>query len=174
MLFIIFPILSYQVFHMPKVLDIPTHMSICQEKPLKFTINLYTDHKYLWVKHTTHPKAESLRAGSLSVLDNIVNNNPIFNVKCDEFSTNWYEFFNLLLHVTTPTISIKNPFLYFSKFSPLYSLLHVHKTIFMIPINTPFPYSSAIFISLFFRTAIPAISTQKAFSLHQPWKSLKS
>ena len=86
-------------------------MSICQEKPLKFTINLYTDHKYLWVKHTTHPKVESLRAGSLSVLDNIVNNNPIFNVKCDEFSTNWYEFFNLLLHATTPTTSIKNPFL---------------------------------------------------------------
>ena len=83
-------------------------------------------------------------------------------------------FANLLVHATTPTISIKNPFLYLSKYSPLYSLLHVHKTIVTLPTNTPFPYNSAIFISLFFRTAIPAIPTQKAFSLPQPWKSLKS
>ena len=81
-------------------------MSICQEKPLKFTINLYTDHKYLWVKHTTHQKAESLTAGSLLVLNNMVNNNPIFNVKGAEFSTNWYEFYNFC----KPTCTCNHPY----------------------------------------------------------------
>ena len=34
-----------------------------------------------------HKKAESLRAASLSKLDNMVNSNSIFNTKCAESST---------------------------------------------------------------------------------------
>ena len=36
-----------------------------------------------------HQKAESLRAASLSKLDNMVNNNSNFNTKRAEFSTKW-------------------------------------------------------------------------------------
>ena len=34
-------------------------------------------------------KAESLRAASLSKLDNMVNSNSIYKQKCAEFSTKW-------------------------------------------------------------------------------------
>ena len=43
----------------------------------------------LWVTHATHQIAESLRAAFLSKLDNMVNNNSIYNTKYDEFSTKW-------------------------------------------------------------------------------------
>ena len=39
-----------------------------------------------WVKHTTFHKTESLRAASLSKLDNTVNNNSISNTKYAEVS----------------------------------------------------------------------------------------
>ena len=44
--------------------------AICQAKPHKFFIKLYTD---LWVRHATHQKARSLRIVSLSKSDNMVN-----------------------------------------------------------------------------------------------------
>ena len=36
-----------------------------------------------------HTKIESLRAASLSKLDNVVNSSSVFNTKCAEFSTKW-------------------------------------------------------------------------------------
>ena len=65
------------------------YQTICQVKPMKFVINLYTNHNTLLVKHATYQIAESLRAASLSKLDNRVNSNSIFNTKCPEFSTKW-------------------------------------------------------------------------------------
>ena len=56
---------------------------------MKFVINLYANHNTLLVKHATYHIAESLRAASLSKLDNRVNSNSIFNTKCPEFSTKW-------------------------------------------------------------------------------------
>ena len=35
--------------------------TICQAKPIKFIIKLYTDHNSLWVKHVTFQRAESLK-----------------------------------------------------------------------------------------------------------------
>ena len=65
------------------------YQTICQAKPLKFLIKLYTDHKNSWVKHATHQKAEFLRVVSLSKLDNMVNCNLIFNTKYAQISTKW-------------------------------------------------------------------------------------
>ena len=59
---------------------------IFQAKPTKFIIKLYTGFNTLWVKHATHERAESLRASSLSKLDNTVNNGSISNTKYAEFS----------------------------------------------------------------------------------------
>ena len=41
------------------------------------------------VKHAPHEKGESLRAPSLSKLDNTVNSTAIFNAKYVEFTTKW-------------------------------------------------------------------------------------
>ena len=65
------------------------NQTICQPKPIKFIINLYANRNTLLVKRTTHQKAESLRAASLSKLANTENNISIFNAKCAEFSTKW-------------------------------------------------------------------------------------
>ena len=62
---------------------------MCQAKPIKCIIKLYTDHNILWIKHTSHEEAESFRETSLSKLDNTVNNNSIFNTKYAEFSAKW-------------------------------------------------------------------------------------
>ena len=56
---------------------------------MKFIIKLFTDHHTLWFKHATHQKAKSLRAAFLSILDNLVNNNSIFNTKYAEIFTKW-------------------------------------------------------------------------------------
>ena len=37
------------------------YKTVCQAKPLKFLIKLYTDHKTLWVKHATHRKSDSYK-----------------------------------------------------------------------------------------------------------------
>ena len=63
------------------------YLTIWLAKRIKFTIKLYADHNTLWVKHANHQKAESLRAASLSNLDNTVNNNSIFNTNYTEFFT---------------------------------------------------------------------------------------
>ena len=41
----------------------------------------------LWVKYATHQKAESLRAASLSKLENTVSRKSTFNTKYAEFYT---------------------------------------------------------------------------------------
>ena len=54
----------------------------------------------------------------------MVKNNSIFNKKYTKLSTNLSLIFTTLLaHTTTPTISNKNLFLYFSQFSPSYPTL---------------------------------------------------
>ena len=63
------------------------YQTIWQTKPIKFMIKLYTNHNTFLVKHATYQKVESLRAASLSKLDNMVTSNSIFNTKCPEFST---------------------------------------------------------------------------------------
>ena len=40
-------------------------------------------------ENSTHQKSESLRAASLSKLDNTVNDNSIFNTMYAEFFTKW-------------------------------------------------------------------------------------
>ena len=75
---------------------VPTHSTTChhkywiyqtiwQVKSIKFIIKLYLDDNNLWAKQ----KAESLRTGSPSKLDNTVNNNSIFNTKYAKFSAKW-------------------------------------------------------------------------------------
>ena len=97
---------------------------------------------------THYPSKKSLRASSLSKLDNMVNSNSIFMRRCAKFSTKWYE----ILNFNKPTCIYKHPynliknlFLHFSQFSPLYSPLLVQKTILTILTNTPFFNTSAIF-----------------------------
>ena len=65
------------------------YQTICKAKTIKFIIKINTDHNALWVKHATYQNVESLRAASLTKLDNIVINNPIFNTKDAKFSTKW-------------------------------------------------------------------------------------
>ena len=80
------------------------------------------------VKHATHQKAESLRVASTSKLDNTVNGQQqlylrykksciLQNGRC------FFIFTTVPVHTTTPTISTKNLFLFFSQFSPPYSTL---------------------------------------------------
>ena len=66
---------------------------------MKFIHKLYTDHNALWAKDATQQKAGSLRATSLSKLDNMVNNNSIFNTEYAEFFTKWL----VLLDFRNPT-----------------------------------------------------------------------
>ena len=61
------------------------YQTICQANQI-YTQAIYKSYTLL-VKHPTYQKAESLRAASLSKLDNMVNDNSIFNTKCAEFST---------------------------------------------------------------------------------------
>ena len=102
------------------------YQTICQAKPIKFIIKLYKDHNTLGVKHTTHQKAESLRPGSLSKLENTVNKSSIFKTNYADFSTKWQvllHFHNLFVHTTISIISTKNLFLYFRQISSSYSTL---------------------------------------------------
>ena len=128
-----------------QVLDIPNYMP-SQANQIYYQA-IYTSW-YLWVKYANHQKPESLRVSSFSQLNKTVDNNPIFNTQYAEFSTKWevlLHFTALLKHTTTPIISTKNPHLYFSQFSPLYSILTCSQIIFTIPTNTPFLYNSARF-----------------------------
>ena len=57
------------------------YQSICQVKPMKFIVKLYSDQNTLQLKQASHQKAESSRGTSLSKLANTVSNNSIFNSK---------------------------------------------------------------------------------------------
>ena len=111
---IVFPVLPYTT-NLTTRYKYCIYQTICQAKPLKFIIKLCADHRNLWVKHTTHKKAESLRAASLSNLDKIVNSNSIFNTKFDEFSTKWQE----LLNFQKPTCTYNHHQNLHQKFIPL-------------------------------------------------------
>ena len=65
------------------------YQTMCQDKPIKCIIKLYTYHNILLVNSATHEKAESLWANSLSKLDNTVNNKSIFNTRYAGFSAKW-------------------------------------------------------------------------------------
>ena len=162
---------------MLQVLAISNYMS--KEATQKFTIKLYTDHKYLWVKHTTYRKAESFRAGSLSKLDSMVNSNPIFNAKCDKFSTNWFELFNFhkptctcnhtynLHQKSISAITSANFHLFISCYMFTKPSLRSQLTLpFLIPQQFLSPFSLAQPCLQFLH--------KKAFSWPQPWKSLES
>ena len=86
MFFIDFPILSYPIQpHAIASID-EQKKPYAESSQSNFFIKLYTDLNTLWVKHTTHQKAEPLRAASLSKLGNSVNNNSICNTTYAEFS----------------------------------------------------------------------------------------
>ena len=91
------------------------YQTICKAKPIKFIIKLYTNHDTLSVKHATHQKAKSLRASSVSNLDNMLNNNSTFNTKYAEFSTKW----QVLLHFHNPTCAYNQCYNLHQKTVPL-------------------------------------------------------
>ena len=91
-----FPILSQPI--RPHSSTSIEYTKTWQAKPIKFITKLYPDHNNLWIKHATHQKAESLRAGFLSKLENTVNNNSISNTKYAEFSTEWNVLLNYRSH----------------------------------------------------------------------------
>ena len=114
-----------------------------------------------------HQKAESLRAASLSKLDNMVNNNSNFNTKRAEFSTKWQN----LLSFNNPTCAYnhrynlhQNVILQLQLISHPYSPLLVHKTILTIPISTLFLCNTAVFQVYIFAYSHPYNLLQKHFS----------
>ena len=114
-----------------------------------FIIKLCTDHNTLSVKHTTHQKAESLRAASVSKSDNTVNNNSISNTRYAEFSTKWWVL--LYFHNTTYTYNhpLQSPpeirYSTAATFHLPIPFLIIHKIVLSIPTNSSFLYTSAIF-----------------------------
>ena len=86
-------------------LDVPKPMP---SQANKFITELYISHYILLAKHATYQKVESLRAASLSKLDNRVNNNYIFNIDCADFScTCTFTFTTLLVLAAIPAIFTK-------------------------------------------------------------------
>ena len=118
------------------------NQNICQVKPTKFIIKLYTGLNTLWVKNSTHHKAESLRASSLSKLDNTFNDSS--NTKYSEFSIKQQVvlyFHNPIVHRTVSTISTNKCSSTLVNFHLLIPPLSVHKIILTLPTNTPFLYT---------------------------------
>ena len=144
------------------------YLPICQSKPVKFIIKLYTDHKNLWFKHATHQKTESLRALFLSKLDNLVNGNSIFNKRCLETSAKWWELFSFY----NPTCAYNHPSILHQKFVPSdepisTSILPSYfftKPSLQSPITLLFSIAQWFPTSLFLRTAIPTIYTKSISS----------
>ena len=62
---------------------------IRKAKLFKCVSKLHKNHNSLWIIHATHQKANSLRAPSLSKLDNMLNNSSIFDKKYAEVLTKW-------------------------------------------------------------------------------------
>ena len=130
--------------------------SVCQAKPLKFLIRLYTDHKNLWVK----PIKELIliRASSLSKLDNTINNYSvlIINALNSLRNSRWSLISNSYLCIQPP---LQSPPKIYSSTSANFHLsitpLLVHKTIHTIPTNTSIVYTSAIFHLLIFAYSHP-------------------
>ena len=115
-------------------------------------------------KHATHQRAESLRAASLSKLDNTVNNDSIFNTN----KVCWilYEMVGAPSFLE-PILCIQSPqkisFSTSANFHlPTLSFL-VQKIILAIPTNTPFLDISVILNLLIFAYNLPANLHQKYF-----------
>ena len=72
---------------------------------------------------THYPSKKSLRASSLSKLDNMVNSNSIFMRRCAKFSTKWFE----ILNFNKPTCIYKHPYNLHQKsipsFQPIFTSL---------------------------------------------------
>ena len=122
---------------------------------------LYTDHNSLQAKHTVHQKAESLRAAlfqsqtTRSTIQSTLNS--LQNGRCSFISP-------YFVQTSTPTLSTKNPFLYFSQFSPPNSTLACsRKLILTIPTNNSLLYTSPIFDFLIFTHYHPNNLNQKCF-----------
>ena len=127
---------------------------------------VYTDHYTLWVKYVAHQKTESLRAAffqslttrstaTLSSLQSTLNS--LQNGRCS------FIFRALFLQTTTPTFSTKNPFLYFSKFSPPYSPLLVTNSSLQSPRTLPSSIPHQFLTFLVLHTNIPTIKTKNVF-----------
>ena len=102
------------------------------------------------VKHDTYQNAESLKAVSLSKLENMIHNNSIFNGRRSFI-------------VTNPTCAYNHPNnLHLTSVSPLQlifiSLFHSY----FLPTDIPFFYTSAIFYLSIFAYSHP-------YSLHQKY-----
>ena len=129
MFFIGFTITFYPFNHMPHAIDITNLMS---SKIYCYYLKRYLNNFY------GSDIAESSRTTSLSMLDNTIYNNSIFNTKHVEFPKKWISapsfFTTLLIYKITPTITTNYPLLYFNQFSPLL----FHTTIRSIPTKTSF------------------------------------
>ena len=136
------------------------YQTICQAKPIRSFIKLYTDHNTLLSRHPAYQKTESCRVASLSKLDNTVNNNAMLNSlengRCSFIFTTLY-----LPPLQSPpkirsSISVNFPL----PTSPLFA----HKIILAIQTNTPFYYSTKVFSpSFFLQTTFPKIYTKNIF-----------
>ena len=118
MFFISFPILSYPI-------QSQATASTGYAKPYAKSNQINLLAGYMGVKHATHEKGESLRAPSLSKLDNTVNSFSIFNAKYVHYKMVGTPSFSqpyLCIQINA-TISTKNPSFYLSQFPPPYSTL---------------------------------------------------
>ena len=163
--FISFSILSYPIRPQATTDRYWIYQTICKAKLIKVIINLYTDHNSLWTKNTTHQKTGSLRATSLSKLDNMVNSNSssiqsmlnsLQNGKCS------FIFTTLLEHTTNDVISTINRSSTSVNFHLPIPPLLVQKIILKIPTNIPFLSSSAVF-------HLPLFEYSHSNSLHQKY-----
>ena len=113
-------------------------------------------------------KAGSLRATSLSQLDNTVNNNSIVNTKYAEFSTKW----QVLIHFHNSACAYNHPCIRHQKFVPLLQLMFnslfysyfFRRSSLQSPLTLSSSITQQFFTSLFLRTIMPTIFTKTVFS----------
>ena len=137
------------------------YQTTCQSKPIKFFIKLYPDYNNLWVKHATHQKAESLRAGSLwqHGQKQLYIQYKVCWILCKMVGGSSfpqpYLWIQTLLQ-SPPRIRSSNSV----SFRILIPPLLVYKIILSNPTNTLFLCIAAIFTFLFSRRTIPRIYTK--------------
>ena len=84
---------------------------------------------------THYPSKKSLRASSLSKLDNMVNSNSIFMRRCAKFSTKWFE----ILNFNKPTCIYKHPYNLHQKSIP--SFQPIFTSLFSLTCSENHPYN---------------------------------
>lgn len=111
--------------------------------------------------------AESSRATSLSMLDNTIYNNSIFNTKHVKFPKKWISaplfFTTLLVYKITQTITTNYPLLYFNQFSPPFFFT---KPSLQSPPKLPSARYQPFFILLFLYTVMLTIPSKTSSPLH--------